>query len=45
MLFTFLLLVIFGSGLLAGDAFTLEEAKALSAKTNKPLLLDFYTDW
>jgi hypothetical protein len=45
MLFTFLLLALFGSGLFARDPLTLEEAKVLSAETNKPLLLDFYTEW
>jgi hypothetical protein len=45
MLFTFLLLALFGSVLIAGDALTLEEAKKLSAETNKPLLLDFFTEW
>jgi hypothetical protein len=45
MLVPLLLLGLFSSGVIAGDALTLEEAKALSAETNKPLLLDFYTDW
>jgi hypothetical protein len=45
MLVPFLLLALFSSVVIAGDALTLEEAKALSAETNKPLLLDFYTDW
>jgi hypothetical protein len=43
--FTFLLLAFYGSGLIAGDALTLDEAKAMASKTNKPILLDFYTDW
>jgi len=33
------------SGLLAGNVFTIDEAKALSAETNKPILLDFFTEW
>jgi hypothetical protein len=36
-------------GLLAGTAAaspeTFAEAKALAAKENKPLLVDFYTEW
>ena len=30
--------------LFASDVTTLDEAKALSAKENKPILLDFWTD-
>ena len=41
----FLLLVIGLGGLQAGVATTLEEAKALSAKTGKPILMDFMTEW
>ncbi len=41
----FLLLVLAGSRIGAGDVKTLTEAKVLSAKTNKPILLDFMTDW
>ena len=38
-------IVLLISGLSASDALTLDEAKALSAETNKPLLLDFFTEW
>ena len=40
-----LLLVLAGSHLEAGDVTSLTEAKALAAKTNQPILLDFMTDW
>jgi hypothetical protein len=29
----------------ASEVTTLEEAKALSAKMDKPILIDFMTDW
>jgi len=29
----------------AGTATTLEEAKAMSARTGKPILMDFMTEW
>jgi len=29
----------------AGTATTLDEAKAMSAKTGKPILMDFMTEW
>jgi hypothetical protein len=45
MLFVLLALTLFGSGLMAGDVLSLDEAKAISAKTNKPILLDFFTEW
>lgn len=43
--FSLFILALFGSGLVAGDQLTLEEAKKMSEKTNTPILLDFYTDW
>jgi hypothetical protein len=45
MFFVLLLLVFFGSGSIAGDLITLDEAKAISAETNKPILIDFFTEW
>jgi len=40
-----LALSLVGSGLFAGNVVTLDEAKAISAETNKPILLDFFTEW
>jgi hypothetical protein len=45
MFFIFLSLAVLGPALFGADELTLDEAKALSAKTNKPLLLDFFTEW
>ena len=43
--FIFLALSLVGSGLFAGNSITIDEAKAISADTNKPILLDFFTEW
>jgi len=40
-----LLLTVGAMGLQAGSATTLEEAKTLSEKTGKPILMDFMTEW
>jgi len=45
MLFMFLAIFLAGSSLLAGDLITLDQAKAISAETNKPILIDFFTEW
>ena len=45
-LFIFLGLLAFGViSLQAGTAMTLDEAKTMSAKTGKPILMDFMTEW
>ena len=45
-LFILLGLLFFGIiNLQAGTATTLEEAKAMSARTGKPILMDFMTEW
>lgn len=40
-----LALSLVGTGLIAGNPMTLDKAKAISAETNKPILLDFFTEW
>ncbi len=45
-LFILFWLLSFGvMSLQAGTATTLKEAKAMSAKTGKPILMDFMTEW
>ena len=42
-------MVVSGTAMLAGTALatsvTLDEAMAMAAKENRPVLVDFYTDW
>ena len=45
LIISLLSLLVFCSSLIAGDMLSLEEAKVLAAETNKPLLLDFFTEW
>lgn len=40
-----LALSLVGSALFAGNPTSLDEAKSISAKTNKPILIDFFTEW
>ena len=40
-----LVLSLVGSGLFAGNVITLDDAKSISAQTNKPILIDFFTEW
>lgn len=42
---SFIILLLAGTAVWAGEVHTLEEAKALAAKTNKPILMDFMTEW
>ena len=45
-IFIILLLLVFGAmSLQAGTAATMEEAKAMSIKTGKPILMEFMTEW
>ena len=41
----FLTLILAANHLWAGDLTSLAEAKAMAEKTNRPILLDFMTDW
>ncbi len=44
--FNLFIVLVFGvMSVYAGTATTLEEAKAMSAKTGKPILMDFMTEW
>ncbi len=44
-IFSFIILFLAGTVVWAGEVHTLDEAKALAVKTNKPILMDFMTEW